>query len=317
MKHGSRLLVVVSFLLLVAFIMPVPSANAVYPEKKIIWVVPFAAGGGTDRWARLMGSVAEKYFGQVWIIANVPGAQGINGWNRMLSKPADGYTILQGSGTLNLALALNPNPRVSSKEIKILAQLAAFPGVLVVKPGQPWSDWKGFKAYAEKNPGKLVVGGSMGTLITIAHVLNQTNVKVKFVPYPGAGAAVSDFLGGHIHCAVVTPVTAQGLFPERGALVFSTGDKQVPDPLFKNVPSANDLGAEGLQIMRWVGVHPDTPDAIADAISTKLGALMRDKKVVETLKKSGEPPEFLPRAAAEKAYFKMVTIMEKSSKLLK
>lgn len=294
-----------------------PEVKAEYPEKKITFVIPFGAGGGTDRWGRTMAVEAEKHFGQPWQPANVTGAQGVNGWKHMLEQPADGYTLLMGSGSVNLSLALNPTPLVQDDQIKIISIISAFQSVMLAKPGQPWSDWEGFKKYATENPGKLTLGGSLGNLVSFASLMDQAGLKIRLVPYPGAGAATTDFLGGHVDLVGVVAASADKLVPEKAAAVIVASDNPVPTANLKDVPTAKQMGFKGMDTTRWIGVHPDTPDDIADAIASKLETLLADPKVKVPLEKSGERVGFTPREESAKMYTEMVADVKKAAKLLK
>ena len=87
-------------------------ALAEYPEKMITWIVPFKAGGGTDRIARILSTGAIDNFGQAWHVRNIPGASAVVGWKELLKRPPDGYTILQGSPTPILSLLMEEKPAI-------------------------------------------------------------------------------------------------------------------------------------------------------------------------------------------------------------
>ncbi len=291
---------------------PPKPAPPAYPAETITWVVPFAAGGGTDRWARVMSSVAIDHFGQAWHVVNVPGASGIVGWKDALGKPADGYTILQGSPTPVIGLLKEEKPPISPSDIKIACYVSAFRSALLSKPGTAWATWEGFKTYVEENPGKLTIGGTESLLMGQMFMLGQAGIadKVIFVPYASTGDSVADFLGGHIDTAAVTPSTGQPLIPKDAVAIVNTSEIPIKVKQYEGVPSAKDLGYEGLSFARWVGVHPDTPDEIADFISEKMGSLLEDTVVVNLMGKLGEEIIYLPRAEAAAEYKKTVAAME-------
>ncbi|MEX2642204.1 MAG: tripartite tricarboxylate transporter substrate binding protein [Acetobacterales bacterium] len=304
-------------LLLGAVGLTAPStAEAAYPEKSITFVVPFAAGGGTDRWARGMAAVSEKHFGQMFKVVNVPGAQGITGWRHLLAQPADGYTFMMGSSTLNLALAVNPNPALKHSDIKVATIISAFPVLMLVKPGSEWSTFEGLKKYAAANPNKLVVGGTLSNLIGVADFVKQAGIQVRLVPYNSSSDATTDFLGGHIHAYGSPPAAAQPLVPEKATPVFVTNDEPVDLAGFENVPTSKSLGFESMTMPRWIGMHPDTPDDIVNGFVKRLDTLMNDPAVMEPLLKTGEEVYVLPRAEAERRYERMVVQLTEASKLL-
>ena len=299
---------------------PAKGFAAEYPSKTITWVVPFGAGGGTDRWARVLSSVAIDHFGQPWHVRNMPGASGVVGWKKTLERPADGYTILQGSPTPVLSLLLEKTPPLKPGDIKIVAYLSAFRAVLFGPPGKSWSDWKGFVKYAKANPGKLTIGGTNSNLVGAANLLEQAGIKATLVPYPSTGKASADFLGGHVMALAATTSTGLTIVPEKASTIVNTSDLALDKKAAKklgNPPSATDLGYKGISFPRWVGVHPDTSDSIADAISAKLANLVKDKSVKRLMGKLGEEIIFVPRKEAQAKYKDMVKAMRNAVKLLK
>ncbi|RLE15009.1 hypothetical protein DRJ04_01265 [Candidatus Aerophobetes bacterium] len=291
-------------------------AMAKYPEKMITWICVFKAGGGTDRWARIMSSAAIDHFGVPWHVVNIPGADGIVGWREGLKRPADGYTIIQGSPTPVIALLREEKPPISPYDIKIVCYVSAFRAVVVAKPGKPWSTWEGLKEYARKNPGKLTWGGTTSHLLGPANIFDQAGIKLTPVPYDSTADAVADFLGGHIDLASATFSTVQTIVPEEAVAVINTSDIPITAKGFEDVPDATELGYEGMSFARWVGVHPDTPDEIVKIISDRMTSLVKDKSVVKLISKVGEEIIFVPYPEAQKKYNKMVEGMKRAIKLI-
>lgn len=320
MKLFSKILGV---LLLAGYILPGTSTSlpaAEYPTKTITFVVPFGAGGGNDRWARILAGSAIDYFGQALHVRNMPGASGVVGWKKTLARPADGYTIIVGSPSPVLSLLLEKKPPIKPNQIKIVAYLSSFRAILTAKKGKKWSNWKGFAAYAKANPGKLTIGGSNSLLTGVASLMKQAGLKITYVPYSSTGKAVADFLGGHINLVSATTSTVMGLVPGKATVIINTSDLPLPKKIAKKLgkpPIAADFGYKGISFPRWVGVHPDTPDNIADAISVKLGKLLKDKSVKRLLKKIGEQVIYVPRKEAQVKFNQMVKDMGTAVKLLK
>lgn len=316
MKHCLRIL---SAIIAISLVMGIPSidkAYAEYPEKMITYVCIFKAGGGTDRWARVMSSGAKDAFGQFWHVINIPGADGIVGWREALKKPADGYTIIQGSSTPVIALLKEEKPPISPLDVKIVCYVSAFRAILVAKPGKPWSTWEGLKNYAKKNPGKLTVGGTTSLLMGQANLFDQAGLKATMVPYDSTGDAVADFLGGHIHLASATFSTVETIVPDEAVAVVNTSEIPVKKKGFEDLPNAKDLGYDGMAFPRWVGVHPDTSDPIVWTISEKMDNLLKHKSVTRLIKKMGEEIIFVPHAEAQQAYKKMVEGMKRTIQIL-
>jgi tripartite-type tricarboxylate transporter receptor subunit TctC len=292
------------------------TVSAAYPEKMVQLIVVFGAGGGTDRWARIMSSGAIDNFGQPWHVVNIPGSDGIVGWKTALNKPADGYTIVQGSSTPVIALVKEEKPPISPYDIKICCYVSAFRSVLVSKPGKPYSTWEGLVKYAKENPGKLTVGGSQSNLLGQANLFDQAGLEATMVPYDATANAVSDFLGGHLDLAALTFTSMATIVPDQAVAVINSSDIPITKKGFEKIPSAEDFGYEGMSFPRWLGVHPDTPEDIVKAISDKTGKLLKDKSVARLIKKIGEEIIFVPYPEVEIKYKNMVEGMKRAVKLL-
>ncbi len=308
--------------LAVAILLPGAPAKAEYPEKTITYIVPFGAGGGTDRWARIMSSAAFDEWDQAWRVRNVPGASGVVGWKTTLSKPADGYTILQGSPTPVLGLLSEAQPPLNpEKDIKICAYVSAFRSYLLAQPDAPYKTWDEFVKYAKANPKKVTLGATNSHLVGQANVYDQVGIAVTLVSYDGTGKATADFLGKHVSVAAVTGTVATSLAPEKARVIVNTSDLPNPsgfdDQVGGKVPNATELGLSGISFPRWIGVHPDTPDAICKEVSNRIERTVKNKSVARLIKKIGEEVIFVPKEEAQKKYDSMVGAMKKAVSLLK
>ncbi len=320
MNRYFRILAVAVLSLSFVFAGVLPSDAALKcPRNAITFVVPFGAGGGTDRWGRILASSAFDAFDMGMRVVNKPGASGIVGWKFLLSKKPDGCTILMASPTPVIALLREKKPPIKTSQVKIVAAASAFRSILLSAPGKPYASLDGLKAYAKKNPGKLTLGGTQSHLLGQTFFLNQLGLKVTAVPYSGTGKAISDFLGGHVNLVAITASSGAGLVPKRAAAVVNTSNMPTSKKLkvFKGLPMAKDAGVNDISFMRWIGVHPDTPDAIADELSEKFGKLLKVKSVKRLIGKIGEEIIYSPRAKAEKEYADMVKKMTGAVALLK
>jgi tripartite-type tricarboxylate transporter receptor subunit TctC len=289
------------------------------PRNVITWVVPFGAGGGTDRWGRILSSASFDVFGMAMRVVNKPGASGVVGWKYMLSKKPNGCTILMASPTPIIGLLREKNPPLKTSQVKIVALVSSFRSILLSAPGKPWASLDGLKSYAKKNPGKLTLGGTQSHLLGQTFILNQLGLKVTAVPYSGTGKAVSDFLGGHVNLVAITASSGAGLVPKRASAIINSSNMKISKKLkmFKGLPMAKDAGIKDISFPRWIGVHPDTPDAIADELSVQIGKLLKQKPVKRLIKKIGEEIIYSPRAEAAKVYAGVVKKMAGAVSLLK
>lgn len=319
MKNSLKILVFAMVLGLVLGGFSSNEAYAKFPEKMITMIVPFKAGGGGDRWSRVLSTKAIDYFGQPWHVVNYPGASATVGWKELLKRPADGYTIQYGSYTPVIAALREEKPPIDVSYIKVVCYLSPMRTILVGKPGAEWSAWEGLKAYAQKNPGKITMGGTSAFCLSAAYLFDQAGLEVNIVPYASTADAVADFLGGHINMLLASVSTVKPLIPEKAVGVVNTSEVPIPKmhKQLVNVPSAKDLGYAGMAMPRYVSIHPDTPDEKVDFVSQKIGQLLKDKSIKSLLKKMGEEIWFVPRAEAQKDYNGMVEKIRKAVKIMK
>ncbi len=322
MKMGMKIFAILA-LSLSFMIGGISSSEAILKCKSniITWVVPFGAGGGTDRWARILSTKAIDVFGMAMHVVNRPGASGVVGWKWMLSQPADGCIILQASTTPMTGLIMEKKPVLDLTDIKIVGFLSFFRNIAYARPGKPWSTWDGLVKYAKANPGKITMGGSMSNMLGLAHVSQQAGININFIPYDGTGKTKADFLGGHINFFVATVSSALGLIPKRAVPVINGSGlkigKKFRKKKFKNVVEATEIGFTGLKFPRWVGVHPKTSEDKVEFIEKKVLALLKTKAVKRLIKKVGEEIMWLPRKTAQHAYNNIIPKLRKASKFLK
>ena len=300
-----------------AMTLAAPAAAADYPSGTINWVIPFGAGGGSDRLARMFAAEAERHFGGARLnVENHPGAGAVTGWLHVLGQPADGYTVFNATPTPIITLLSEEEAPVDPGQIEILGYLGAFASVLVVREDE-FPDWESFVAALQERP--VTIGGTNALLLGAANVIDQAGATAIYVPYGSTGESVTDFLGGHIDVAAVTESTALTIVPENGIALINTSSIALPDDVNEalgNPPMARDLGFTGLAFPRWVGMHPDTPEERMAAFAAMFEAAATDPEVQAAFEAAGEPIIFLDRAAAAADYEAMVRTMRNAIGLL-
>lgn len=299
---------------------PAPVQADDFPNKTLTYIVPFSAGGGTDRWARAISSGALDILDQPIRVRNMPGASAVVGWGKLLDAPADGYTLIQASPTPMLALLKQQRPPFQPDKIKIVSYIGAFRSVVATQKGKEWKDWDSFVAYAKKNPGKVTLGATNSNLVGVAATFKSAGIEVTLVPYASTADGVADFLGGHI-TAIAAPASDIASFaPESGLVIINASDLPLSEEMqksFGNPPMATDIGLKGISLPRWVGVHPDTPDQVVEKLSVKMKELLDFKPVNRLITKMGEEIVYKPRAEAQAAYNDLIVAMQDAIKLLK
>lgn len=277
-----------------------------YPSKVVQAIVPFGAGGGTDRWARVMSSVGFDVFKSGMRVQNRGGASGTVGWKYMLNKGADGHSILLASPTPVIAALLEKKPPFDPTKVKIAAYYSVMRPTLMAPKGKPYSTWAGLIKYLKSGAKKVTIGGTITQTLGPASLLSQLGLidRVILVTYSGTGKAMNDFLGGHINMVTVTTSTAISS-TGKASIVVNASSLDYPKKARKvlgNVPNAKTLGLIPFNPPRFVAMHPDTPDAQVAIMSAQLGKMLKSKPVKRLIGKLGEVIIYKPHNEAAAAY---------------
>ncbi|MFI5446276.1 tripartite tricarboxylate transporter substrate binding protein [Polaromonas sp. UC242_47] len=248
-------------------------AQAVYPDKPVRIIVPFAPGGGTDLIARTLGAGMSQELGQTVIIENKPGAGTIIGSDLVAKSPPDGYTIVIAT----FAHALNPSlqpklPYATDKAFAPIMLIGRSPNVLVVRSDSPYKSVKDIIAAAKAKPKTLTFASQgNGTSAHLAGELfkNLARVDLTHVPYRGAGPALTDLLGGQVDMMFAT-AAAVGSFLDGGklrALAVTTVERS---PALANVPTIAESNVPGYAADSWYGLYAPagTPHEVIAALNT-------------------------------------------------
>ncbi len=183
------------------------TANAqTWPERPIRMIVPFAAGGSADFFARLIIPKMSASLGQPVVIENRPGAGGVLGDDIVAKAAPDGYTIaLSGKGSLVLAPHMMKVPYSPFEDLTYITMISSVPNVLTVNSGLGVASVAELIAAARKNPGKLNYGsaGNGSTLHLAGELFKQVaNIDIVHVPYKGVAPAITDLLAGQVQILV-------------------------------------------------------------------------------------------------------------------
>ena len=190
-----------------------------YPTRPVHFVVPYAAGGGTDAMARFLAKGLEQRLGQPFIIENRPGqGTSVGGAYVARAKP-DGYTLLMAtSSTVAINASLYKNLSYDpAKDFSPIALIAAVPFVLIVHPSLPVDTVAGLVELAKAKPGALSYasgGGGAPHHIYAELFKSMTGIDIKHIPYRGGGPALTDVVAGHVphhvcRCGAGSPTRAQ------------------------------------------------------------------------------------------------------------
>ena len=283
----SRRLISISFTMLLA---ATHSALAVYPERVIRAIVPFAAGGANDTVARVIGPQLANALGQPVIIDNRPGAAGNIGIDITAKSAPDGYTIIfsASASTQNPAL-FRKLPYDPIKDIQPIAELGYGPYAIVTNSALPVKNLKELIDYARANPGKLNgAAGGIGTRLSIELFQIKQNLKVEIIPYNGTGPATLAVLSGESDFAIMdTSALIQHLKGDRmRAIAVASGKRlaSIPDVL-----TTIEAGLPDYQTGTTFGVYAaaGTPEPIVKRLHDELNKIVLLPAIAEQFKTLG------------------------------
>jgi tripartite-type tricarboxylate transporter receptor subunit TctC len=247
-----------------------------YPAKPIRLVVGFPPGGSNDIVARLIAPKLTQLLGAQVIVENRPGANATIGTDLVAKAPPDGYTLLLGSAS---PLAISPFtypsiPYDTLRDFAAITTVASTPEMLAIHPSLPARDVKELLALAKAQPGKLNFASSgNGGLPHLAIELFKKlgNVNIVHVPYKGAGPALTDLLGGHVHGMIMDlPVPLPHVKSGKLRGIAITAEKRTE--LLPELATSVEQGMPGVIAMNWFAIMAPakTPRPIVDRLYATL-----------------------------------------------
>jgi len=257
-------------------------------------VVGFAAGGGADIIARLIGQWLSERLGRQFIVENRPGAGSNIAAETVVRSPADGYTLLLVSSphAFNATLydKLNYN---FIRDIAPVACITRVPDIMLVNPSVPAKTVPEFIAYAKANPGKLTMAS--GGIGSVSHVSGElfrmmTGVNLVHVPYRGNGPALADLLAAQVQVMFATMPSSIAYIRAGELRPLAVTTTTRPDEL-PEVPTVNDF-VPGYEASTWygVGVPTGTPAAVIGKLNKEINAALADPKMKGRLADLGGTP---------------------------
>lgn len=269
-------------------IVPASAQTAKFPERdrQMRIVVPFAAGGGVDNAARLLGEQLRKQLGVTVIVENRAGASGSLGGNAVRTAPPDGYTLLFSASTHVLAKQVLATPPYDPQtDFAPVARFGEAPLMLVISPQRKEQKLSEVVASARQEPGKwtaavpaMGAASHLGTLL----LAKQANVKFTYVPYKGTQPALVDLGGGHVDLMMDSMISILPLAKSGKVKPIAISTKK-RSQLAPEIPTAQESGFPDFSFVTWYGVWApkDTP---ADRVAALNAAI---NTAVSQLAKSG------------------------------
>ena len=264
------------------------AALAEYPEKPVTIVVPFAAGGPTDKVARDLGDVLRKQLNQPVIIENVGGAGGTLGAAKVAKASPDGYTVLLH----HIGMATSPAlyrklPYDTLNDFEYVGMVNEVPMTLVGRSTLPANTMPELMKWIDANRGKInLANAGLGAASHLCGLLFQQSVKVDMttVPYKGTAPAMTDLLGGQVDlmCDQTTNTTQQIEGGKIKAFAVTTA-KRLTTPALAKLPTLDESGLKGFNVSIWHGMYAPkgTPKAVVDKLNAALRVSLKDPEFIK------------------------------------
>lgn len=273
-----------------------------FPEKPIRYIVPVAAGGGSDLIGRTLTERWARVLGTTFIVDNQSGGGGVVAAQLTTRAAPDGYTLMQGYvATHGTSPATRKLPYDAVKDFSPIGMIGATPNVLVVDANLPVKNFKELVAWLNANKGKVSYGsagaGSL-THLTMELLKQQLKVPMVHIPYRGIAPAITDVIGGQTQAMFPGLAAAlQHIRSGRLRPIALTGRKrasQIPD-----VPTLEELGLKNFDAMQWYGIvgPANMPKEVVARLHSTLNQVlaapdMREKFATEAV----EPMPMTPDA---------------------
>ena len=265
------------------------AAFAAYPEKPVTLVVPFAAGGPTDKVARDLAEVLRKNLNnQTVVIENVGGAGGTLGAAKVARASPDGYTLLLH----HIGMATSPAlyrtlPFKTLEDFEYLGMVNEVPMTLIGRSTLPANNMAELRTWMEANKGKInLANAGLGAASHLCGLLFQqgAGIDMTTVPYKGTAPAMTDLLGGQVDlmCDQTTNTTSQIESGKVKAFAVTTS-KRLTTPALKALPTLDESGLKGFNVSIWHGMYAPkgTPKAVVDQLNTALRAALKDPEFIK------------------------------------
>ena len=265
------------------------AAFAEYPDKPVTIVVPFAAGGPTDKVARDFAQALSKPLGGATVVVeNVGGAGGTLGATKVAKAAPDGYTLL----LYHIGMATSPAlyrkmPYDTLNDFEYLGLINEVPMTLIGKPTLPANNYAELLKWLGANKGKVnLANAGLGAASHLCGLLFMSTLKIEMqtVPYKGTAPAMNDLLGGQVDimCDQTTNTTGQIAAGKVKAYAVTT-TKRLTTPALKNLPTLDESGLKGFNVSIWHGLYAPkgTPKAVTDKINAALRVALKDPEFIK------------------------------------
>jgi tripartite-type tricarboxylate transporter receptor subunit TctC len=278
-----------------------------WPQKPMIFLNPFPAGGGTDTFARPIAAKLSQSLGQQALIENQGGAGGTVGAMNAARRAPDGYNWFFGAVHHTIAESLYTRLSYSlEKDFEPITVAAFVPNVVVVHPkhADKFKTLKDLISYAQANPDKLNYGSAgSGTThhLSVELFKTMTQTKMVHVPYKGAGPLMVDLLAGQVDLAFDGMGTSSVQI-KAGKLIPLAITSAQRNPVLPNVPTVQEAGVPGYEVRTWYGIWAikGTPPEIKQRMYKEIVAALNQPDLKRIWAEQGADAGGMPPQEMEK-----------------
>ena len=284
------------------FSIGLPCLAQTYPNKPVKIIVPFAAGGPADNYARFIALRLQDEFKSPFIVDDKPGAGSIIGTDFVAKSAPDGYTLLMMSNTQTVNESLVENkPFNLMKDFVAIAPINYSDLVLVINPSLQFKNLGELIQFAKANPNALTFASSgTGTPYHFAGELfnSMAGVKILHVPYKGSSGARTDVLGGQVNM-MFDAVTTMSEYVKSNQVKAMGTTGLTRSPILPGVPTIAEAGVPKFETTIWLGLMAPagTPKEIVDLLNKAVVKIQRSQEVVDLWSKQGATPLIMGPAA--------------------
>jgi tripartite-type tricarboxylate transporter receptor subunit TctC len=265
-----------------------------FPDKPVTLIVPFAAGGPTDKIARDLAQAMAKPLGQTIIVENLGGAGGTIAAAKVARSAPDGYTLLIHHIGMATAPALYRKLNYKTPDdFETLGLVNEAPSVLIGNKGVQANNFGELRKWIDASGPKVTIANAgLGSASQLCGLMLQSTLKAKMtpVPYRGTGPAMTDLIGGQVNllCEQATNAVPQ---IEAGSVksFAQTGPKRLPLPGLKDLPTLSEAGLPGFNVQVWHGLYAPhgTPATVVAKLNAALRAALKDPQLVKRWQELG------------------------------
>jgi tripartite-type tricarboxylate transporter receptor subunit TctC len=276
-----------------------------YPTHPVKIIVPFAAGGPADNYARFLAQRLQDSLGQAFVVEDKPGGGSVIGTDIVAKAQPDGYTLLLMSNTHTVNETLLPSkPFVLTRDFVGIAPINYSDLVLVAHPSLPVNNLKELLKLAKDKPGKINYASSgPGTPYHMAGELfkSMSGVYLVHIPYRGSSGARTDVMGGQVDLMFDAVTTMAEVVKSGKVKALATTGLQRSSVL-PDVPTVHEAGVANYEATIWLGLMAPkgTPKAIVDKLNEAVSKIASQPDVRQAWGKQGATPMVMTPAVFEK-----------------